>query len=66
MKKVLIEDHQKKSWKNRTTTEKTRECRYLNTDTVQTMKANDLFKFKGICHASKKKEKRFVLVTYCP
>ena len=65
MKKILIEDHKKKSSKNRTTTEKTKEYHYLNTDTVQTMKANDLFKFKGICHASMKKEKRFVLVTYC-
>ena len=30
------------------------------------MKAKDLFKFKGVYHASMKKEKRFVLVTYCP
>ena len=29
------------------------------------MKAKDLFKFKGVCHASMKKEKRFVEVHLC-
>ena len=40
--------------------------RYLNADTIQNMKAKDLFKFKGVSHASMKKENRFVLVSYCP
>ena len=56
------EDHKKESGKNGATIEKTIERgllhfkneRYLNTDTIQTMKAKDLFKFKGVCHASKK------------
>ena len=39
---------------------------YLNADTIQNMKAKDFFKFKGVCHASMKKENRFVLVSYCP
>ena len=29
------------------------------------MKAKDLFKFKGICHATMKKEKRFVEMHLC-
>ena len=40
--------------------------RYLNVDTIQTMKAKDFFKFKRICHASMKNEKYFVLVSCCP
>ena len=40
--------------------------RYLNADTIETMKAKNLFKFKGVCHGSTKKEKRFVLVSCCP
>ena len=40
--------------------------RYLNVDTIQTMKAKDFFKFKRICHASMKNEKCFVLVSCCP
>ena len=59
-----IEDHKKESGKNGATIEKTIERgflqfkneRYLNADTIQTMKAKDLFKFKGVCHASMKKE----------
>ena len=64
-----IEDHKKESGKNVATIQKTSERglqfkneRYLNTDTIQTMKAKDLFKFKGVCHATMKKEKRFVQV----
>ena len=34
----------------------------MNGNTIQTIKAKDLFKFKGVCLASMKKEKRFVLV----
>ena len=40
--------------------------RYLNADTIQTMKAKDLIKFKAVCHASMKKEKHSGLVSYCP
>ena len=54
------------------TTEKTSERglqfkneRYLNVDTVQTMKAKDFFEFKGVCHTSMKKEKRFIEVHLC-
>ena len=68
-----IEDHKKESGKNGVTIEKTSErglqyknWRYLKADTIQLMKAKDLFKFKGVYHASMKKEKRFVLVSYCP
>ena len=39
--------------------------RYLNADTIQTVQAKDLFKFKGVCHATMKKEKRFVEVYLC-
>ena len=67
-----IEDHNKKSGKNSTTIERTSERglrfkneRYLNANTIQTMKAKDLFKFKGVCHASMKKENRFVEVHLC-
>ena len=67
-----IEDHKKKSGKNGATIEKTSERslqfkneRYLNADTIQTMKAKDLFKFKGVCHTSMKKEKHFVEVHLC-
>ena len=59
-----IEDHKKESGKNGATIENTIERgflqfkneRYLNADTIQTMKAKDLFKFKGVCHACMKKE----------
>ena len=64
-----IEDHKKESVKNGATIEKTSERglqfkneRYLNADTIQTMKVKDLFKFKGVWHASIKKEKRFAEV----
>ena len=67
------EDHKKESGKNGATTEKTSERglqfkneRYLNADTIQTMKTKDLFKIKAACHARTKKEKRFVSVSYCP
>ena len=67
-----IEDHKKKSGKNGATIEKASERglqfkyeRYLNADTIQTMQAKDLFKFKGVCHASVKKEKCFVEVHLC-
>ena len=68
-----IEDHKKENGKNGVTIEKTSERglqykngRYLKADTIQIMKSKDLFKFKGVCHASMKKEKHFVLVSYCP
>ena len=68
-----IEDHKKESGKNGVTIEQTSERglqfkneRYLNADTIQTMKAKDLIKFKAVCHASMKKEKRSGLVSYCP
>ena len=58
--------------KNCATVEKTSERglqfkngRYLNADTIQTMKAKDLSKFKGVCQASMKKEKRFVEMHLC-
>ena len=38
---------------------------YLNAETIQNITANDLFKFKRVCHASLKKEKRFVGVHLC-
>ena len=65
-------DHKKGSRKNGATVEKTsercfqfkNEC-YLNNATIQTMKAKDLFKFKGVCHVSMKKEKRFAEVYLC-
>ena len=67
-----IEDHKKENGKNDATTEKTSERglrfkneRYLNADTIQTMKAKDLFELKGVCHASMKKEKDFVEVHLC-
>ena len=67
-----IEDHKKGSGENGVTIEKTSERglqfkneRYLNADTIQTMQAKDLFKFKGVCHVSIKKEKRFVEVHLC-
>ena len=67
-----IEDHKKASEKNGATIEKTSERGlqfknepYLNADTIQTMKAKDLFKFKGACQASMKKEKRFVEIHLC-
>ena len=41
------------------------EC-YLKASAIQTMKAMDLVKFKGVCHAAMNKEKWFVLVSYCP
>ena len=56
-----IEDHKKESGKNGATIEKTSERglqlkneRYA--DTIQTMQAKDLFKFKGVSHASMKKK----------
>ena len=67
-----IEDHKKERGKNGSIIEKTSERdlqfkneRYLNVDTIQTMKAKDLFKFKCVCHTSMKKEKNalFWLVT---
>ena len=68
-----IEDHQKESGKNGAAIEKTSERglqfkneRYLNADKIQAMKTKYLFKFKGVYHARMKKEKRFVLVSYCP
>ena len=67
-----IEDHKKESGENGATIEKTSERgiqfkneRYLNADTIQTMQAKDLFKFKGVCHANMKKQKRFVKVHLC-
>ena len=64
-----MEDHKKEGWQNYATIEKTSQRslqfkneRYLNVDTIQTVKAKDLFKFKGVCHASMKKEKGFVEV----
>ena len=67
-----IENHKKESGKNGTTIEKTSERglqfkneRYLNADTIQTMIAKDLLKFKGVCHASMKKGKRFVDLHLC-
>ena len=66
------EDHKKTSGKNGATVEKTSETglqfkneRYLNADTIQTMKSKDLFKFKGVCQTSLKKEKRFVQMHLC-
>ena len=62
-----IEDHKNESGKNGATIKKTSEWeRYLNADKIQTIKAKDLFKFKGVFHASMKKEKRFVLTRCCP
>ena len=62
-----IDDHKKESGKNGATIQKTSERglqfkneRYLNADTIQTMKTKDLFKFKGVCHATMKNYKRFV------
>ena len=67
-----IEDHKKESGENGATIEKTSEIdiqfkneRYLNADTIQTMQAKGLFKFKGVCHANMKKQKRFVKVHLC-
>ena len=70
------EDHKKaekmESGKNGATIEKTNERglqfkneRYLNADTIQTIKEKDLFKFKGVCHTSMKKEKHFVEAYLC-
>ena len=62
-----IEDHKNESGKNGATIKKTTEWEhYLNADKIQTIKAKDLFKFKGVFHASMKKEKRFVLASCCP
>ena len=64
-----IEDHKKESGKNGATIEKRSERSlqfknelYLNADTIQSMKAKDLFKFKGICHTIMKKNALFWLV----
>ena len=58
-----IENHKKDSGKNGATIEKASERglqfkneRYLDTDTIQTMKTKTFFKFKGVCHPSTKKE----------
>ena len=67
-----MEDHKIESGKNGATIEKANKRglqfkneRYLNADTIQTMQEKDLFKFKGVCHASMKKEKRFVELHLC-
>ena len=67
-----IQDHNKVSGKNGATVEKTSERglqlkneRYLTVDTIQTMKAKDLFKFKGVCQTSLKKVKRFAEMHLC-
>ena len=67
-----IKDHKKESGKNGVTNQKTSERglqfkneSYLNANTIQTMKAKDLFKFKSVCHASMKKEKCFIDVHLC-
>ena len=67
-----IEDHKKKSGENGAIIEKTsnrglqfKNEGYLNADTTQTMNVKDLFKFKGVCQASMKKEKRFVEMHLC-
>ena len=72
MGKVFGRTHKKESGKNGATIEKKSERvlqfkneRYLNADTIQTVQAKDLFKFKGVCHARMKKEKRFVEVYLC-
>ena len=66
-----IEDLKKESGENGMTIEKTSERglqfkneRYWNADTIQTIKAKNLFKFKGVWHASMNKEKCLVLVSY--
>ena len=62
-----IEDYKNESGKNGATIEKASEWeRYLNADKIQTIKAKDLLKFKGVFHASMKKEKRFALASCCP
>ena len=67
-----IENHKKESWQNYATIEKTSQRSlqfknelYLNADTIQTVKAKDLFKVKSVCRASMKKEKGFVEVHLC-
>ena len=67
-----IKYHKKESRKNGATIEKTSERglqfkneHYLNDDTILTMKAKGLFKFKGVCHVSMKKEKHFAEVHLC-
>ena len=63
---------QKGKWKNSATIEKTSERdlqfkngRYFNADRIQTTKAKDLFKSKGVCQGSIKKERRLVEVHLC-
>ena len=58
-----IENHKKESGKNGATIEKTSERglqfkneRYLNADTIQTMKTKNFVKFKGVRHPSTEKE----------